>query len=124
MREAFFTARTYADLIDLNHQAAHWTATAAFDRSWVEDRSRTVREAFEDERAILLPLPGDHPFPTHERVEVQVGKTPYVRFDLNDYSVPHDRTQRTLVVLGDLEQVRVADGTEVIVALCWKPLQA
>ena len=113
VREAFFTARTYTDLADLNHQAAHWTATAALDRSWVEDRSRTVREAFDDERGVLLPLPDD-PFPAHERLEVQVGKTPYVRFDLNDYSVPHDRTQRTLVVLADLDEVRIADITEVV----------
>jgi hypothetical protein len=35
----------------------------------------------------------------HERVEVRVGKTPYVRFDLNDYSVPHTHVQRTLTVL-------------------------
>lgn len=41
-----------------------------------------------------------------------------------EWSGMRNRTQRTLVVLGDLEQVRVADGTEVIVALCWKPLQA
>ena len=34
-------------------------------------------------------------FPAHERVEVEIGKTPYARFDLNDYSVPHDRTRRT-----------------------------
>jgi transposase len=113
VREAFFSARTYADLADLNRQAAHWTATAALDRSWVEDRSRTVREAFDDERAVLLPLPDD-PFPAHERLEVQVGKTPYIRFDLNDYSVPHDRTQRTLVVLADLDLVRIADIAEVV----------
>jgi transposase len=113
VRDAFFTARTYTDLADLNHQAAHWTATAALDRSWVEDRSRSVREAFDDERSVLLPLPDDA-FPAHERLEVQVGKTPYVRFDLNDYSVPHDRTQRTLVVLADLDEVRIADITEVV----------
>jgi transposase len=113
VREAFFAARTYTDLVDLNHQAAQWTATAALDRTWVEDRSRTVRDAFDDERGVLLSLPDD-PFPIHERIEVQVGKTPYVRFDLNDYSVPHDRTQRTLVVLADLDQIRIVDGADVI----------
>jgi hypothetical protein len=67
-----------------------------------------------------LPHP-DTPFPAHERVEVEVGKTPYARFDLNDYSVPHDRTRRTLVVLADLDQVRIADGNEVIAThlRCW-----
>ena len=113
VRDAFFAARTFADLADLNRQATAWTSTAAIDRSWVEDRARTVRQAFEDERGVLLPLP-EEPFPAHERVEVEVGKTPYVRFDLNDYSIPHDRTQRTLVVYADLDQLRIADGNDVI----------
>jgi transposase len=120
IREAFFAARSFADLADLNRQAADWTATAAIDRPWVEDRERTVRQAFEDEQGILLPLLSE-PFPAHERLEVEVGKTPYVRFDLNDYSVPHDRTQRTLVVFADLETVRIAEGNDVVAthARCW-----
>jgi transposase len=115
IREAFFAARSFADLTDLNQQAAEWTATAAIDRPWVEDRERTVRQAFEDERSLLLPLPSE-PFPAHERVEVEVevGKTPYIRFDLNDYSVPHDRTQRTLVVFADLETLRIAEGNDIV----------
>jgi len=124
IRDAFFAARSYTDLSDLNRQAAEWTATAALDRSWVEDRSRTVRQAFEDERGLLLPHP-DEPFPAHERLEVEVGKTPYVRFDLNDYSVPHDRTQRTLVVFADLDEVRIADGNDVVAThvRCWDRAQ-
>jgi transposase len=113
IREGFFEARKYADLADLNRQAAEWTTTAAVDRSWVEDRTRTVRQAFEDERAILLPHP-EEAFPAYERLEVEVGKTPYVRFDLNDYSVPHDRTRRTLVVFADLDVIRVTDGSDLL----------
>jgi len=37
--------------------------------------------------------------PADERVAVEVGKTPYVRFDLNDYSVPPTHVRRTLVVV-------------------------
>jgi transposase len=124
IREAFFAARRYTDLADLNRQALEWASTAAVDRPWVEDRQRTVRQAFDDERDILLSLPSE-PFPAHERLEVEVGKTPYVRFDLNDYSIPHDRTQRTLVVYADLNEVRVADGNEVIAthARCWDRAQ-
>src|SRR5439155_668060 len=112
VRDAFFAARSFSDLADLNRQADEWMTTRAVERPWVEDRSRTVRDAFADERDKLLPVP-EQPFPAHERVEVEVGKTPYARFDLNDYSVPHDRTQRTLVVLADLDTVRIADGTDV-----------
>lgn len=124
IRDAFFAARSYADLADLNRQAAEWATTAAIDRPWVEDRSRTVRQAFDDERGRLLALP-DNPFPAYERVEVEVGKTPYVRFDLNDYSVPHDKVRRTLIVFADLDQLRIADGNEVIAThqRCWDRAQ-
>lgn len=120
VREAFFEARAYQDLDDLNRQAHEWTTTVAVDRRWPDDKSRTVREAFEDEKGRLLPLPAE-PFPSHERVEVEIGKTPYARFDLNDYSVPHDRTRRTLVVLADEHRVRITDGAEVLAThvRCW-----
>jgi transposase len=100
IRDAFFAARTYSDVEDLNRQALEWMTTTSADRLWVEDRARTVRDVFADERDKLLPLPAE-PFPAHDRVEVEIGKTPYARFDLNDYSVPHDRTRRTLTVLAD-----------------------
>jgi hypothetical protein len=46
----------------------------------------TVGAALERERAFLLPLP-EHRFETdHVRV-VSSGKTPYVRFDRNLYSI-------------------------------------
>lgn len=113
IRESFFEARTYADLADLNRQAIEWTAGASLDRTWVEDRSRSVRQAFDDEKGVLLPLP-DNPFESAERAEVEIGKTPYARFDLNDYSVPHDRTRRTLVVFADLDIVRIIDKDTVV----------
>jgi hypothetical protein len=120
VRDAFFEARTFVDLDDLNRQAVEWTSTIALDRSWVEDRDRSVRDAFEEERSLLLPTPSE-PFPAEERLEVEVGKTPYVRFDLNDYSVPHDRTQRTLVAFADLGTVRILDGNAVVAThvRCW-----
>jgi transposase len=113
IRDAFFAARTYTDLADLNQQALEWITTRSAERKWVEDPSRTVRDAFDDERGKLLPLPSD-PFPTHERLDVEIGKTPYARFDLNDYSIPHDRTQRSLTVLADIDTVRVVEKNELL----------
>jgi phosphoglycolate phosphatase-like HAD superfamily hydrolase len=72
-----------------------------------------VREVFLDEAARLLPLP-DNPAPLLERVEVKVGKTPYVRFDLNDYSVPDTHVQRTLTVLADPHELRIVDGAQIL----------
>jgi hypothetical protein len=60
-----------------------------------------------------LALP-DHAYPLVERLTVKVGKTPYVRFDLNDYSIPHTHVQRLLTVLADPHEVRVVDGTQIL----------
>jgi hypothetical protein len=37
-----------------------------------------------------------------------------VRFDLNDYSVPHTHVQRLLTVMASPQEVRILDGTTVI----------
>jgi len=108
IRDSFFAARSFTDLDDLNAQALAWTQGIAADRPCPEERGRTVREVFAEERGKLIVLP-DNPYPTEERVVVEVGKTPYVRFDLNDYSVPHTHVQRSLVVLATPAAVRVVD---------------
>ncbi len=53
-------------------------------------------------------------YPVEERVVVKVGKTPYVRFDLNDYSVPHTQVRKTLTVLANATHLRVVDGLQVL----------
>lgn len=112
-RDAFFAARSFRDLDDLNAQALAWCQGTATDRRCPEDRAHTVREVFAEEQPRLLRLP-PVPFPTEQRLEVSVHKTPYVRFDLNDYSVPHTHVRRTLVLLASLDTVRLCAGQTVI----------
>lgn len=109
IRDSFFAGRSFTDLDDLNAQAQAWCLGTAADRRWVEDSASSVRQAFEAEREKLLSLP-QHEFALGERVAVTVGKTPYLRFDLNDYSVPHTHVRRTLAVLADEQTVRILDG--------------
>jgi hypothetical protein len=97
VRDSVFAARTFTDLADLNAQAALWCNDQACDRICPANRELRVRQAFEHEQLQLLPLP-DNPFNTDDVVAVHVGKTPYARFDLNDYSVPHAYVQRTVTV--------------------------
>lgn len=113
VREAFFAGRGFRDLDDLNAQALAWCNGPAFERPWPEDRTLSVAHAFEKERTLLLPLPTNE-FPLAESVAVHVGKTPYVRFDRNDYSVPHTHVQRTLSVLADIHTVRILEGLTVL----------
>jgi transposase len=106
IRRAFFLGRRFKDVDDLNRQAQTWCDGPACHRRWVEDDSLTVAEAFEQERGLLLPLPHT-PFVTDERRELRVGKTPYIRFDHNDYSVPHELVRQTVVVVASLQSVRI-----------------
>jgi transposase len=106
VRNNFFLGRRFKNLDDLNHQAQQWCEGPASQRRWVEDDRLTVAQAFEQERHLLLPLP-NAPYPTHERRELTVGKSPYVRFDGNDYSVPHERVCQTVVVVASLQTVRI-----------------
>ncbi|MCC6535324.1 MAG: IS21 family transposase [Burkholderiales bacterium] len=112
-RDAFFAARSFRDVDDLNAQALAWCAGSAAERPCPEDRGRRVREVFAEEKTHLLALPAA-PFPCEERVTVSAHKTPYVRFDLNDYSIPHTYVQRTLSVLASLDRVRIVDGQDLI----------
>ena len=113
VRTSFFPGRRYKDLGDLNRQAYSWCQTRALERRWPEDKRLSVAEVFRGEKEKLLPLP-DEPYPSEERVEVNVGKSPYVRFDLNDYSVPHDFARKTVVVSATEDTVRILSGAEVI----------
>jgi len=113
IRENFFAARRWRDLADLNAQAQTWCEQHSTRRPCPEDTSLTVGEAFSQERPQLIASP-DNPFPTDEQVAVSVGKTPYVRFDLNDYSVPHTHVRNVLTVRASLAQVRILDGAHCI----------
>lgn len=109
IRHAFFAARPFRDLEDLNAQALAWCTGGAAERRCPEDPERSVREVFAEEQPRLLPLP-DVPHPTEERIAVHVGKQPYARFDGNDYSVPHTHARRTLTLLASLRTVRLFDA--------------
>ena len=113
IRDNFFAARTFADLDDLNSQALAWCAGDASDRRWSENDRLTVRQAWEVERPSLMGLP-ENDYAVAERVPVHAGKTPYVRFDLNDYSIPPTHVRRTLTVLAEPDRVRVLDGATVL----------
>lgn len=113
IRDSFFAARRWRDLADLNAQADDWCQRISAERRCPEDRTLSVKQAFEQEQPRLLSLPDDD-FATDEQRQVRARKTPYVRFDLNDYSIPHTHVQQTLTVSADLTRVRILAGDQVI----------
>lgn len=113
IRTSFFMARTFNDLHHLNEQALRWCETESLERRWFDDKRRSVGEVLQEERLKLLPL-RQPPYPCEERCEASIGKTPYVRFDLNDYSVPHEYVLSIVTVFASPELVRIVSGSEVI----------
>jgi len=88
-------------------------ATLAHQRRHPDDNTKTVAEALQDERRVLIPLP-QHAYDTGRVIAVRVEKQPYVRFDGNRYSVPHGLVRMTLTLVATTDLVRVLDGaTEV-----------
>ena len=113
IRASFFAGRHWQSLEELNAQAEAWCQGVSADRACPENNGLTVREAFLQEQASLLALP-DNPFDTQERQPVRAAKTPYIRFDLNDYSIPHKDVQKPLSVSADLMRIQILDGAHCI----------
>ena len=113
LRQAFFAARTFADVDDLNAQFRRWRDAIAHQRPHPESRDQTVAQVLAQEQPRLLALPA-HPFETHVMRTVASGKTPYVRFDRNSYSIPHTHVRRPLTLLASATTVRLIAGIEEI----------
>jgi transposase len=109
IRDSFFAARSFTSVDDLNGQALQWRDEIAGARRFVADDRKTVAEAFREEAAQLLPLPA-HPFETDLVTPVRSEKKIYVRFDLNDYSIPPEAVGRPLVLVASEKSVRILDG--------------
>src|SRR5581483_3235893 len=108
VREGFFAGRAFASIEDLNAQARAWCHQIAKERRVPDAKDKTIVEAFCEEKLRMIELPADD-FPVEERAEVRIGKTPYARFDRNDYSVPHTYVKRTLLVIASDDRVRIVD---------------
>jgi transposase len=114
LRHSFFAARPFTSLDDLNTQLARWIEEVAHARPVPGDPlGQLVQDAWAEERSHLLPLP-EHPFPCELVRAVVSGKTPYIRFDGNDYSIPHTLVRKPLTLVATDTVVRLVDGpTEV-----------
>jgi len=114
LRHSFFAARRYASVADLNEQLAEWSSRVAFARPRPQDPDRrSVRDAFEQEKPRLLTLP-EHPLEANLVMPIASGKTPYVRFDLNDYSIPAYLVRRSLTLVASETEVRIVNGSEIV----------
>jgi transposase len=109
VRDSFWAGRTFTTLAECNRQAWRWRDDVAHQRRWPGEDGRTVAEVFAEEQPRLMPLPL-HPFSTDRIEAVCSRKAIYVRFDLNDYSIPPDAVGRPLTLVASDTTVRLLDG--------------
>lgn len=113
IRESFFAARPFTTLEAFNRQALEWRDREAHSRRWPGGDHCTVADAFAEEKPRLLPLPVNR-FDSDLLIPVRSGKTIYVRFDLNDYSIPPAAIGKQLVLAASESTVRILDGNREI----------
>ena len=109
LRSSFLPLRTGLSLAELNREIGPWCQEVTQARPWPQDRRRTVAQAFAEERPRLLHLPSA-PYPWPEQLPVAVSPAAQVRFDGNRYSVPPELVGRQVLLVADLERVRIIDG--------------
>ena len=109
LRHAYFAARPFRDLDDINAQFRRWRDEVAHQRPHPDQPDRSVADVWAEEKPRLLPLPA-HPFETDLVRAVRSGKTPYVRFDRNLYSIPHTHVRKPLTLLASATRIRILDG--------------
>jgi transposase len=110
VRDSFWAGRSFTTLAECNRQAWLWHDQVAHQRRWPGADGRTVQEVFAEEQQRLL-SPPLHPFSTDRIETVCSHKTIYVRFDLNDYSIPPEAVGRPLTLVASDTTVRLLDGT-------------
>jgi transposase len=109
VRDSFWAGRSFTTLAECNRQAWLWRDQVAHQRRWPGHDGRTVEEVFREEQPRLL-SPPLHIFNTDRIEAVCSRKTIYVRFDLNDYSIPPEVVGRPLTLVASDTSVRILDG--------------
>jgi hypothetical protein len=73
----------------------------------------SVAQALNKEREVLLPLPVPA-FCVETPQPVRSGKTPYIRFDLNDYSIPYQLVKKPLTLIATEREIRIINCQETV----------
>jgi hypothetical protein len=84
-----------------------------------DDGRRSVATALTEEQPRLLALP-ENPLSCAEVRPVRSGKTPYIRYDLNDYTIPHELVRKPLTLVATEDRVRLTTATGDCVFRTWR----
>src|SRR3954462_9103904 len=110
VRDSFWAGRSFTTLAECNRQAWLWRDQVAHPRRWPGEDGRAAPRVFPDGRLRLIPLPA-HRFDTNRIESVCSRKSIYIRFDLNDYSIPPEAVGRQLTLVASDTSLRILDGS-------------
>jgi transposase len=123
VRERFLDGRELRSVAQANTEFLAFLNDVANPRPHPTLPGVTVADCLAQEKPRLLRLPAA-PLDIEEVLPVTVDKTAFIRFDTNDYSVPHEYAQQdksALTVAADDITVRVLNGDVEVArhARCW-----
>ena len=101
------------DIDILNQELSRWLQDVSLHRPWPDDHSKIVKEQGEIEKEYLISLRGGYSMPKL-RSEIRSGKMPFIRFDLNDYSIPHDKVREILTLEADDQMIWIFHDSKLI----------
>ena len=113
IRDNFLSARTLGDLKTANFSIRRWCDTIANQRKWPDNTQYLVKSMWAKERANLLSLSGRWLGPK-ELASTSAGKTPWVNFDLNSYSIPPKFLAKPLTIAAGDQTIEILCDGEVI----------
>ena len=113
IRGSFFAGRKVHNIDVLNQELAQWLQDVSLNRPWADDHSKIVKEQGEIEKKYLIPLKGNDSMPKL-RIELRSGKMPFVRFDLNDYSIPHEKVRKVVTLEADDQMIWIFHDSKLI----------
>jgi len=108
VRHQFWPGRRFADIDDLNRQAAEWRDRFA-NRREHEATHKIPELMVEQERCALLPLRPE-PYDTDDVISCEVSPFFRVPFESNEYSVPWTMRGKSVTLRADDKQIRVFYG--------------
>lgn len=94
----FEAGRRFANSADFKHQLDLWLTRVNARRH--RTTKRIIDQHFEDEKALMRPLPPGLPDTSHRQV-TRVPRQPYFRFDKNDYSLDPRMVGRRVEIRAD-----------------------
>jgi transposase len=113
VREWLFTPRPrFKDFAELNNWLADRCREIGHKRPHPEEKERTIREVFEEERASLLPFSA--PFDGYTEKECRVTRTSLISYDRNQYSVESTVAGQTATIRAGAGLIRVIKDGKVV----------